>query len=545
MMEGQLSVVEGSTRPKPVVSSPDEEYQEEMYKQEGWIKSLRLMPNFDTMKLNDKLIGSLAMSRSKAPKAYRNKTQGYKLWKEGYVRCVFVKPNLIQNDNTLFLVRVRVYASMKTNSYKVYAHLDQDKGDVIFAKCDCKAGQGGCCKHAAALLYTLVDYVNMDLQDVPQELTCTQVGQKWQIPSSVNGLSKKAFKFDFLVFEKAEEGKKRKKPCPSGERNYCATPPVAYKTNQEELVDLVNCLEIAGKKNLFCKAVKSNSFVPCEFFETSCSKAISKKVLKGKEDEENSSLIYIERLFEGMSTKEPSSSSLATYAEIVSRVGITFDAGITLCKNTLKQNEEQIWHTERAKRITSSIFGRVMNRRKTIYPASIVKTIIEKKEHRSGLPLSLRWGLEKESDAKLLYQEQLGDELIVEKCGLVVNPMWPWLGCSPDGLIVVSGKPIGALEVKCPYSKRNMLLTEAIKDDTNFFLIETGGKLLLKKTHGYYFQCQGVLNLLNLDWINFFVYTSIDFHVERIERDESLWSSKMLPTLTSFFTEFILPKLEN
>ena len=46
MMEGHLSVVEGSTRPKPVVSSPVGKYQEEMCKQEGWIKSLRLMPNF-------------------------------------------------------------------------------------------------------------------------------------------------------------------------------------------------------------------------------------------------------------------------------------------------------------------------------------------------------------------------------------------------------------------------------------------------------------------------------------------------------------------
>ena len=132
-MEGHLSVVEGSTRPKPVVSSPDGEYQEEMYKQEGLIKSLQLMPNFDTTKLNEKLIGSLAMPRSKSPKTYRNKTQGYKLWEEGYTCRGFVKPKLIQSDNTLFLERARVHASMKDNSYNVYADLDQDKRDVIYS----------------------------------------------------------------------------------------------------------------------------------------------------------------------------------------------------------------------------------------------------------------------------------------------------------------------------------------------------------------------------------------------------------------------------
>ncbi len=119
---------------------------------------------------------------SSALKAFRNKKHGYRLWKKGYVRSVMVKPNVKANKN-LFLVKVKVHASMKSCNYNVYIHLDQANADVIYAKCNCMAGQGGCCKHVAALLYTLVDYVNMDLEEIPLELTCTQKGQKWHVLS--------------------------------------------------------------------------------------------------------------------------------------------------------------------------------------------------------------------------------------------------------------------------------------------------------------------------------------------------------------------------
>jgi len=117
----------------------------------------------------------------------------------------------------LFLVKSKVHASMKSVQYNVYVHLDQANGNVVHAKCNCKAGQGGCCKQVAALLYTILDYVNMDTKEIPRDLTCTQVGQKWYVPSGANKTEDKAFKFSSLVFEKSEEGKKRETV---GQRKY-------------------------------------------------------------------------------------------------------------------------------------------------------------------------------------------------------------------------------------------------------------------------------------------------------------------------------------
>ena len=66
---------------------------------------------------------------SKALKAYRTKKLGYRLWRERYVRHIYVKPN-VQANNKLFIVKGKVHASMKNANYLVYVHLEQNGGDV-------------------------------------------------------------------------------------------------------------------------------------------------------------------------------------------------------------------------------------------------------------------------------------------------------------------------------------------------------------------------------------------------------------------------------
>ena len=100
---------------------------------------------------------------------------------------MFVKPDT-KAKQLLFFAKSKVCASMKSIQYNVYIPLDQATGDVVCAKCNCKAGQGGCCKHVATLLYTVLDYVNMGAVEVPPDLTCTHVGQKWNVPSRANAI---------------------------------------------------------------------------------------------------------------------------------------------------------------------------------------------------------------------------------------------------------------------------------------------------------------------------------------------------------------------
>ena len=75
---------------------------------------------FDSSKLDKYLICNVtdATVIAGAPKAYCNKKQGYKLWREGYVKNVEVKPYLSAYIY-LFIVRASVYASMKSCQYRV------------------------------------------------------------------------------------------------------------------------------------------------------------------------------------------------------------------------------------------------------------------------------------------------------------------------------------------------------------------------------------------------------------------------------------------
>ena len=102
--------------------------------------------------------------------------------------------------------------------------------------------------------------------------------EKWNVPS----LSQRRTNIDFwctdLIAEKAEDGKIRKRPLIAGTKeNYCATPAFAQKTTRNELQELAHNLRHAGKVSLFCEALESTDFIPCNNVDTSSSNAIEKR----------------------------------------------------------------------------------------------------------------------------------------------------------------------------------------------------------------------------------------------------------------------------
>jgi hypothetical protein len=73
---------------------------------------------------------------------------------------------------------------MKKQTYIVNVHLNQESGEVTYGSCSCKAGKGGCCKHVAAVLFQIIDYIQLELTEVPDDLACTQVLQQWRVPKN-------------------------------------------------------------------------------------------------------------------------------------------------------------------------------------------------------------------------------------------------------------------------------------------------------------------------------------------------------------------------
>jgi hypothetical protein len=67
------------------------------------------------------------------------RSMGYQQFKDTMVTQVLVKPNVLKGDETFFLVKSNVHASMKKTYYTVYVHPNQSTGKVSHANCSCKA----------------------------------------------------------------------------------------------------------------------------------------------------------------------------------------------------------------------------------------------------------------------------------------------------------------------------------------------------------------------------------------------------------------------
>ena len=124
--------------------------------------------------------------------------------------------------------------------------------------------------------------------------------------------------------------------------------------------------------------------------------------------------------------------------------------------------------------------------------------------------------------------------------------MWPvyqstmaMARASPDGVLFHDGQAVGGIEIKCPFSCKEKTIEDACKDKGVYLQMTAAGPKL-KVKHQYFYQCQGIMNIIGLPFIDFVVFTMQDFHVERIHCDQILWLNKMLPKLTHFFEEFIL-----
>ena len=112
-----------------------------------------------------------------------------------------------------FLQCVMYLLKCEKKQYIVYVHLDQSSGDVVYAKCCC-------CKHVAATLFQLLDYIELDLSDIPDDKTCTQDIQQWHVRKK--STAQEALLFEDLISPKTpmkRTKKGRKRAVPEGKRD--------------------------------------------------------------------------------------------------------------------------------------------------------------------------------------------------------------------------------------------------------------------------------------------------------------------------------------
>ena len=150
---------------------------------------------------------------------------------------------------------------------------------------------------------------------------------------------------------------------------------------------------------------------------------------------------------------------------------------------TRSQNDSSEWKKQRCGRITASAFHDVLVRKDSTPPETIIERLLYDSKDLKNVP-AIKWGRENEDTARKEYQTRKEQTHTNFKCvlsGLVVNPLYPHLGASPDGVINCDCCGEGLLEIKCPYSAKSVHPKD-MRDKTNFFMKANG----LSRTHRYY-----------------------------------------------------------
>ena len=226
---------------------------------------------------------------------------------------------------------------------------------------------------------------------------------------------------------------------------------------------------------------------------------------------------------------------------VFNQMKISQDEAHYLSEATCLQSQSILWFEHRKGRITASLFGAVCRTSIQLPSLSLLNKILQRTPMVKAAALD--WGISKENTAKSAYVNAVRADhtsFAIRSTGLHLNPDYPHLGASPDGLIFCSCCGNGLLEIKCPYSKRHLDPTKVV--DASFYLKPTTTGLKLSRSHDYYKQVQGQLEVCQRDYCDFVCWTPMGMHIERIQRDPSFFE-QMKPKLEQFFLHCVLPNI--
>ena len=124
----------------------------------------------------------------------------------------------------------------------------------------------------------------------------------------------------------------------------------------------------------------------------------------------------------------------------------------------------------------------------------------------------------------------LNRNIDIRETGLVLQLKLFWLAASQDGLVSDKSnedvRQIGLIEIKCPKSKKKSKINDLVHDQSFYVKCEDGVSAL-KKDHpnGYYTQIQMAMELPQITFCDFIVYTFDGMIIIRTQFDENYFFS--------------------
>ena len=215
----------------------------------------------------------------------------------------------------------------------------------------------------------------------------------------------------------------------------------------------------------------------------------------------------------------------------------------TIEELTKNQSNSDLWYQQRKYRLTASKFGRICKRMETLKsnpnesPQNLLNSLL------CSTPVdtyATRHGIASEPHAKInviqLLKDQGHKSLKSSDSGTIIDEKYPFLSASPDQIIFCKCCGKGLIEIKCPYTIRDVAPSVE-----NLQQIDKN-TLKLKTTHEHYFQIQGQLGISKALHCWYFVYTAHGFYLEKIFFDEEFFT-QMLQNLIMFWNQYMAKEL--
>lgn len=199
-------------------------------------------------------------------------------------------------------------------------------------------------------------------------------------------------------------------------------------------------------------------------------------------------------------------------------------------KKTRAQSNSPLWFKERSLRITASYVGTIIHITERKNKDIFTESIINPKRFKS---LPTEWGKSNEKNAISEYKKSTTNDVVL--CGLVVSPEHCFLAGSPDGLV----GDLTVLEVKCPYSIRDQLISE----ENLGFLERKQNMLSLKENSNYYYQVQTQMYVTGREYCDFCIWTRQDFKIVSVVRNNDIIFKLIIPKTKQFYEEHVVPAL--
>lgn len=161
---------------------------------------------------------------------------------------------------------------------------------------------------------------------------------------------------------------------------------------------------------------------------------------------------------------------------------------------------------------------------------------------------AIHWGQYNEDIAIKEFfkcKRPLHKNMKIHKCGVVLWDTNPIIAALPDALVSCSCCGVRPLEVKNPFTHRNLSISQLASQPASFLTLTSSGEIKLKSNHDYFYQVQAQILVEHAEVGYFCVKTASPYenlHCEEICFDPMLME-ETIEKAQVFFKSVVAPEL--